>query len=341
MKKIALLVAAVLMAVALVGCTTTPPTNTPQLTEFPTVTPTATAAPRTTVNLALLKGPTGIGAVPLMKADEAGTTLNDYNVTLAGANDEITAALINGTADMAAVATNLAAVLNKRTNGNIRIIAVNTLGVLHVLEKGETVTSAADLRGKTVVTSGQGAVPEYVLNFMLTNAGLTVGTDVQVIYKSEHAEVVAAAAAGQADVVMLPEPFATNLLSKNIGFRRALDVSSEYKRVTGQDMAMGCIVARADWAAANPKAIADFLTEYGASTRDAVANAETTADGCVEYGIIPAKPVALSAIPNCNIVCVTGEEMKTLLGNFYTVLHTANPASVGGAPVPSDIYYVG
>lgn len=290
-------------------------------------------ADHTQVRAAFLKGPTGVGAAKLMSdADE------QYVFTLTGTNDDITAGLLSGNLDIAAVATNLAAVLAKRTDGNIRILAVNTLGVLHILSKNGVIASFADLRGKTLVTSGAGAVPEYVLNYLLKANGLEPGTDVTVEYRSEHAEVASLAIAGNADVVLLPEPFATNLVSKDASYAYSLDLSAEYRRITGKDMAMGCLVARADWADAHPQVVKKFMSDYAASTSYAVSHTAETADLCASLGIIPSAAVAVKAIPKCNIVCLTGNEMKTALSDFYKVLFDSNPASVGGS-LPADGIY--
>ena len=302
----------------------------------------------TAVNIAVLKGPTAIGAVKLMEDNADGSTENKYKFTTAGANDEIVAALSNGDVDIAAVATNLAATLYKKTEGKIKVVAVNTLGVLYIVEKGQTVNNISDLKGKTVYSSGQGAVPEYVLNYILESNGLEVGKDVFVEYKTEHSELATLAASGSIDVCMLPEPFVSTVLGKNSELRSAIDVTEAYAEANAKngksgELAMGCIVARTEWADKNPNKLEAFLKEYKKSTEFAASadNLDATADLCVKYGIIADKNLAKSAIPNCNIVYRDGDAMKTTLEEFFNVLFDANPASIGGKMPDDGLYYKG
>lgn len=300
----------------------------------------------TAVNVAVLKGPTAIGAVKLMEDNANGSTDNKYNFTTAGANDEIVAALSNGDVDIAAIATNLASSLYKKTEGKIKVVAVNTLGVLYIIEKGQTINDVADLRGKTIYSSGQGAVPEYALNYILETNGLEVGKDVFVEYKTEHSELATLAASGSIDVCMLPEPFVSTVLGKNSELRSAIDITEAYAEanaINGKsgELAMGCIVARADWAEKNPDKLDAFLKEYKSSTEyaSAAGNLDAAADLCVKYGIIADKNLAKSAIPNCNIVYKDGDAMKTTLNEFFSVLYDANPASIGGQLPDENFYY--
>ena len=180
-------------------------------------------------SIAALKGPTAMGLVKLMKDSESGeTTGNEYTFTLAGSADEVTPALLKGELDMACVPANLAAVLYNKTEGEIEVLAVNTLGVLYIVENGESVHSMADLKGKTIVAAGKGATPEYALRYLLTENGIDPDNDVTIDWKSEHSECVAALASGQASIALLPQPFVTVAQSKIEGLRMALDLNAEW-----------------------------------------------------------------------------------------------------------------
>ena len=347
MKKIIASLLLVMLALCAFGCAQ--PGNSP--TALPSTSPAGSpvASPdNTPVKIAVLKGPTAVGAVKLMDDNDAGTTQNKYNFTIAGANEDIVAAVSSGSVDIAAVATNLAANLHKKTNGKIQVVAVNTLGVLYLVENGNAIADIADLRGKTIYSSGQNAVPEYVLNYILESNGLEVGKDVFVEYKSEHSELATLAASGAAEISLLPEPFVSTVLGNNADLRVAINLTEAYADANAKngntgDLAMGCIIVRTEWAEKNPDKLEKFLVEYKASTEYAAAseNLDATADLCVEYGIIAKKPLAKAAIPNCNIVCRTGADMKTTLTEFYNVLFTANPASIGNQLPPDTFYYMG
>ena len=304
----------------------------------------AVAEERAAVRVGGLKGPTAMGMVKLMEEDAAGTTANDYEFTLAGSADEINPLLIKGELDIAAVPTNVASVLYNKTEGQVEILALNTLGVLYVVENGNTIQSVEDLRGKTIYSTGKGATPEYALNYILGENGLTAGTDVTVEYKSEHSELASLLAAGQADLAVLPQPFVTSVLAKNPDVRIALNLTEEWDKVTedGSKLTMGALVVRKDFAESNPEAVRNFLKEYQASTQYVTdeANLDDAAALIEQYGIISAA-VAKQALPYCNIVCITGEEMRTAAEGFLSILAKANPQSVGGTLPAEDFYYIG
>lgn len=292
------------------------------------------------VNIAVLSGPTGVGAVSLMAENEAGSTVNNYNFTVAAANDEIVAGLTSGQFDIAAVATNVAANLYNKTDGSIQLCALNTYGVLHILENGTSVNSISDLAGRTIYATGQGANPEYVLNYILNANGLVPGKDVTVEYM-DSAALVTQMAAGAYDVCMLPMPAAAAVTMQNADVRLALDLTGEWNRVAEDGkLTMGCVVVRRAFAEANPEAVAMFLKEYAASIKAVQDDTEAAAALCETYGIVAKAAIAKAAIPACNICCVTGAEIRPVIEPYYNVLYNANPAAIGGALPDEDFYFI-
>lgn len=321
-KKISALLLAAVMLLSFAACSTG------------SKTPKATNAQ---VNVTMLKGPTGIGAAKLMSDNDAGTALNKYTFTLSSDPTEISGGIINGSTDIAACPLNLAAVLYKKTNGNVQMLAVNTLGTLYILSSDPTVTKIADLEGKTIVAAGQGATPEYVLNYLLEKNG--IADKVTVEYKSEHAEVATLAASGEADTVLLPEPNVTAVLSQNQNFAIAVDLSSAFKEDSGVSLAMGCVIVRKDFAENNKQAVDAFLYEYKNSIEYVANDIDGASALCETYGIIPKAAVAKKAIPNCNIAYLDGNDMKTVATENLGVLFNANPSSVGGELPGDDFWY--
>lgn len=291
------------------------------------------------VNVYALMGPTGIGMVKIMNDNDGA-----YNFNLVSAPDEVVAAMASGNADIAAVPTNLAATLYQKLNGGVQLVALNTLGVLHILDKTGEINEIGDLAGRTLYASGQGAIPEYVLNYILEANGLTDSVTVE--YKAEHAELATLAAEGMVDVCMLPEPNVTAVLMQNSNFRIALDVTALYDEATaaagneGATMSMGCVIVRRAWAEAHPDELAAFLSAYEESVGFVNTEIEAAAEMVQEQGIMPKAAVAAKAIPNCHIVFITGEEMKTMIEPFFEVLFNANPSAVGGALPAEDFYYM-
>lgn len=284
-----------------------------------------------------LSGPTGIGMVGMMR-DNAG----EYAFSLTSAPDEIVAAIASGEADVAACPTNLAAALYQKTNGGVRLLALNTLGVLHVVTADEGVQSIDDLAGRTVYATGQAAVPEYALSYILEKNGLA--GQVTVEYVAEHSELATMLATGAAEIGVLPEPHVTAAIARNPSLRRALDVTALFEDAARADgsadmtLSMGCVIARADYAQAHPEELAAFMDAYAASVAWVNEDVEDAAAEVEKQGVMPSAAVAQAAIPNCHIVFVEGEAMRAQIEPLYRLLFEANPKSVGGA-LPDDGFY--
>jgi NitT/TauT family transport system substrate-binding protein len=304
----------------------------------------AADAAKTPVNIATLKGPTGIGMVNLMEESDKKTTANDYTFTLEAAPTDIVPLISTGAADIAACPLNVAATLYNKTNGGVQILAINTLGVLYILEQGDTIKSVADLKGKTIYSSGQGSTPEYILNFVLTSNGLDPKKDVTVEYKADHSELAALAASGSVQICLLPEPFVTTVLSKNDKLRNALDMTVEWAKASAKEgvdstLAMGCIIVRKDFAQKNPDAVKSFMAEYKASVNFVQNNVSAAAELVAKREIIASADLAKKAIPTCSIVFIDGAQMNLIAKQNLDVLFIANPASIGGAQPSDDFYY--
>lgn len=287
-----------------------------------------------------LKGPTGMGMAKLMSDSDAGTTTNKYDFTIASAPDEVTAEIIKGNYDIAALPTNLASVLYNKTERKIRVAAVNTLGVLYVLENGDTVNSLEDLNGKELYATGQGSTPEYILRYVLE----TNGIDCNVTYLAEHSELAAQMISGDVSLGMLPVPNATTVLAQSDA-RTAIDLTAEWEKAAEKNgdssaLYMGCVIVNPDFIEESPEAVDAFLEEYAASVKYVNENIDDASAMIESYGIVPKAAIAKKAIPDAHMVCITGDEMKTGLSGFYNVLFGFDPKSVGGAVPADDIYYI-
>lgn len=331
-KSIISLLLALTMALSLTACGTQADTEPQQ--------PDDTPAPAE-VNLYVLSGPTGIGAMNLWAAADAGETQNTYYITMPGANDEVVAAISNGDADIAAVATNLAATLYNKTSGGVTVLAVNTLGVLSLLGSGQEIASIADLAGKTIYAPGQGANPEYILRYVLNGNGLDPDKDVTIRFVGEGSELLTVWQTDPEAVIMAPQPVATSILMQNENARTLFNMTDEWGRVSGGDstLMMGCVIVRNEFLQENPGAVALFLQEYAASIEKAQSDVEGTAALCEQYGLIPKAALAQKAIPSCGLTFVTGAEMKSALSGYLQVMFDADPKSVGGAMPGDDFYY--
>ncbi len=293
------------------------------------------------VRIASLKGPTTMGLVSLM--DDAAAGGSAYEVSIHGTADEVLPLLIQAERDIALLPANLAAVLYQRTQGTsdqITVLAINTLGVLHVVEAGSTVQSMEDLRGRTVYSTGKGTTPEYVLNYVLTANGMTPGDDVAVVFVSEATQVAAMLASETGAVGVLPQPYVTVVVDANPEVRMALDLTEEWDKIsTESQLVTGVVVVRAAFAAEHPDAVSQFLLDYRASTDFTNTHPKLAAPLIVEAGLAPNVDIAERAIASSHITFIDGAQMRQVLGGYLDVLFAADPASVGGSVPGDDFYY--
>ena len=324
MKKITSLLLALLLVLSLAACTVQP-----RQEDYQSV----------NVRLGGLKGPTSMGMAKLLDDAENGLTANTYAFTMAASASELTPQLIKGELDILAVPANVGAILYNQTQGQVELIAASTLGVLYIVEKGgQTVTDVKSLAGKTLYATGKGATPEYALTYLLAQNGLTLGRDVTVEWKSEPSEIVALMAQEDHAIAMLPQPFVTVAQGKLEGLQVSLDLSAQWDKlgVDSRLVTAGLLVRKA-FADEHPQAVAKFLEECAASTDYANTHAAETAALVEKMGIVSAA-VAEKALPGCNLVCITGKEMKTAVNGYLQTLYDLKSESVGGA-MPTDGFY--
>lgn len=287
----------------------------------------------TEIRIAALKGPTGMGMVKL--ADKQ--NYPNYTVSIEASPDALNPRIISGEVDVAAVPVNLASVLYNKLDGDISVLAVSTLGVLYVVEAGSEVNSVADLAGKTVYATGQGATPEYILNYLLDKNG--VAGSVEVNYVGEHAALATMLADGSAEIGMLPEPNVTSTLAGNDNLRIALNLTEEWNKVCSTELVQGVVIARKSFVNEHPEAIEQFLREYEKSSAFVNENIDEAAKLIVDAGILGNVEIAKKAIPNCNISFSKGEAMHKAVEGMLAVLFEANPKSIGGKLPDKDFYY--
>lgn len=289
------------------------------------------------VRLGALRGPTAMGMVRLMQDAETGEAAGRYEFQISGAADELVPLLVKGELDAAALPANLAAALASRAD--LQAAAVNTLGVLYVVTANPNIDSFEDLRGKTILSTGKGTTPEYVLAYLLAQNDIGP-EEITVEYKSEAAEALAALSEGEGDAAVLPQPYVAAALDKLPKLRVALDLTGEWEKVSPDStLVTGVLAVRREFAQQYPEALRQLLAEYEQSVGWVVQNPAEAALLIENYGITPSAAIAEQALPACNIVWLSGEEMKQKLGGYLAVLYGQDPASVGGKLPGDDFYY--
>ena len=299
------------------------------------------------VRLAVLSGPTGVGAAKLLDSidnDPAALHASGYSYGIYTDNSELAAGLTKGDIDIATVASNVAVNLYNKTDGKIQVIAAGTLGVLHILEGGgkTEISSMADLAGRTVYAAGQGANPEYVLRYLLRENGLEMGKDVEVVF-ADASEISAKLLSGNIECAMLPVPAATAAIMKSEGkVRQAVDMTEAWDGLrNGSQLIMTAVVARTEFAQAHPDLVAAFLEDYEASIDYVNNNVDAAAELIAGLGITPSAPIAKQAIPQCHLAFISGTDMMAAMSDYYAVLYSIDSAAVGGVLPDDGIYWSG
>jgi NitT/TauT family transport system substrate-binding protein len=337
MKKIiALITTLILSTMMFSGCTNnrnSATTETSKLTEATTSTAKASSSTsetqKSSIRIAALKGPTAMGMVQLIE---------DYPVEIFVSPDEIVTKIVKGELDIAAVPANLASVLYNKTQGKISVSAINTLGVLYIVEMGDSIKTVQDLKGKTILSTGKGSIPEFTLNYILSSNGIDPQKDVTIEYKSESTEIATALSSGLATVALLPEPFVTTAKLKNDKLNVALNMSNEWDKVgNGSSMITGVVIARNEFIGNNKEAFNQFLDRYKASTDYVNSHIDEASKLVEKQDIVPAS-VAKLAIPKCNITFIDSDAMKKKLSGYIEILFKQNPNSVGGT-IPDEKFY--
>lgn len=341
MKLISILLI-IVSTLSLAGCSKSNTTvSATEATTESTTSQDKSADTKTDINIAVLKGPTAIGMVKLMSDSELGNTDNNYNFTISATADEIVPKIVKGELDIATVPANLSSVLFNNTEGKISVAAINTLGVLYVVQSdsNEQINSIQDLKGKTILSTGKGTTPEYVLNYILSSNGIDPTNDINIEYKSESAEVVANLQASDTNIAVLPEPYVTTAKSK-IELKTVLDLTKEWDNIDSEgSLITGVVIARNEFLNENKEAFNKFLEEYKSSTEFVNNDIEQSSTLVEKYGIVPSADIAKKAIPNCNITFIEGNEMEQKLNGYLQILFNQNPKSIGGKLPDEKFYY--
>ncbi len=296
-------------------------------------------AEKETVKIAVMKGPTGMGMVNLMSKAEEGTSEGKYEIVMESTADAIVGKLADGSFDAAAIPANLASVIFNKTEGKISAAAINTLGVLYVVESGDTIHSLEDLKGKTIYSTGKGTTPEFAFRHVLKLAGIDADKDLTIEYKSEASEVAALMAQDKSAIALLPQPFVTVAQTKNADLRIALNLSEEWEKLDkNSSLVTGVMVVRKDFYENHREAYDLFMKEYEESVKFINENIDEGAKLVAKYEIAP-EPVAKKAIPLCNIVFIKGEEMQNKLNGYLNTLFEQEPKSVGGK-LPDETFFI-
>jgi len=341
MKKGKLIILMLACTLLFVACSTESKQNNNQATVPAKKVTTPAKEDKININIAALKGPTAVGMVKVMEDAVAGKTVNNYNFKIAGAAEELTVGIVKGDIDIAAVPCNLASVLYNKTKGAIKLAGINTLGVLYIVETGNTIKSVEDLKGKTIYSTGLGTTPQYTLNYLLTSHGIDPEKDVTIEYKTEPTEVASLLEKSDNAIAMLPQPYVTTVMMKNNKVHIALNVADEWDKVSkdGSSVVTGVVVVNTQFLEKNKEAFDAFMSEYAASATYVNSNIDAASTLVEKFDIFKAAPMK-KALPYCNITLIQGENMKTKVNGYLTALFKQDPKAVGGKLPEDNFYYI-
>ena len=301
------------------------------------------AEEKVTVKVGALKGATTLGLLPLEDKAANGEAGENYEFSMMTAADELLPMMIKGELDIALLPSNVASILYQKTNGGVTVIDINTLGVLYMVSGDSSVTGVEDLAGRTIYLTGKGTTPDYVLHYILSGNGMDADSDCTLEYKSEAKEVAALLAENPDAIGLLPQPFVTAACAQNDALSVILDMNAEWEKLQGEDgsrLVTGVTVVRNEFLQEHENAVAAFMEEHQASAQSMNSDVENGAKLAAASGIIAKEPIALKAIPKCNITYIDGADMKQAMSGYLEVLYEQNPESIGGALPGDDFYYV-
>lgn len=301
------------------------------------------AEEKVTVKVGALKGATTLGLLPLEDKAANGEAGENYEFSMMTAADELLPMMIKGELDIALLPSNVASILYQKTNGGVTVIDINTLGVLYMVSGDSSVTGVENLAGKTIYLTGKGTTPDYVLHYILSGNGMDADSDCTLEYKSEATEVAALLAENPDAIGLLPQPFVTAACAQNDALSVILDMNAEWEKLQGEDgsrLVTGVTVVRNEFLQEHENAVATFMEEHQASAQSMNSDVENGAKLAAASEIIAKEPIALKAIPKCNITYIDGADMKQALSGYLEVLYEQNPESIGGALPGDDFYYV-
>ena len=301
------------------------------------------AEEKVTVKVGALKGATTLGLLPLEDKAANGEAGENYEFSMMTAADELLPMMIKGELDIALLPSNVASILYQKTNGGVTVIDINTLGVLYMVSGDSSITGVEDLAGKIIYLTGKGTTPDYVLHYILRGNGMDADSDCTLEYKSEATEVAALLAENPDAIGLLPQPFVTAACAQNDALSVILDMNAEWEKLQGEDgsrLVTGVTVVRNEFLQEHENAVATFMEEHQASAQSMNSDVENGAKLAAASGIIAKEPIALKAIPKCNITYIDGADMKQALSGYLEVLYEQNPESIGGALPGDDFYYI-
>ncbi len=301
------------------------------------------AEEKVTVKVGALKGATTLGLLPLEDKAANGEAGENYEFSMMTAADELLPMMIKGELDIALLPSNVASILYQKTNGGVTVIDINTLGVLYMVSGDSSITGVEDLAGKIIYLTGKGTTPDYVLHYILSGNGMDADSDCTLEYKSEATEVAALLAENPDAIGLLPQPFVTAACAQNDALSVILDMNAEWEKLQGEDgsrLVTGVTVVRNEFLQEHENAVATFMEEHQASAQSMNSDVENGAKLAAASEIIAKEPIALKAIPKCNITYIDGADMKQALSGYLEVLYEQNPESIGGAMPGDDFYYI-
>lgn len=295
---------------------------------------------KTDIKVAVLNGTTGFGMAQLMEQNANGNARNNYTFSVETEGADVIAQLINGSVDIAALPTNAASVVYNRTQGGVKVLAINTLGVLYVVEDGASINSISDLAGKTIYCPAQN--PQFILQYLLNKNNVSATIDTTYAAPADLRTALASGKLGENAIAVLPEPMVTMAQSANKNLRVALDLTEIWnsdETADNSQLVQGCVVVRNQFLKKNKDAVKAFMEEYKTSIEYLTNNVDDAAKLIVKHGIFGNESVAKAAIPKCNVAYIDGNQMKTALSGFLKAMSTVAPASIGGALPTEDFYY--
>lgn len=287
--------------------------------------------------VASISGPAALGFV---KAMEPGINpqvrLGDtVQYTFEADEEAMYAQLLEGKADMAVVPAETAAKLYREGAG-YQLAAVNTGGYLYLLSADESINAVSDLRGKAVTIVGEGSAADVVFRHLLTQAGIDPDNDLTLTY-AESAET-AMENVTNSGLILLSEPWVTDLLDENNDFSIALDIREEWMRANGEGVPLTCLIVKKEIPVDRAEEWDLFVADYQDSIEWINNNPAETAELLDKHEIGITKEQAEGVISRSNLEYLDATKAKSAVEKYLNLFLEANPDAIGGSMPDTEFY---
>ena len=195
-----------------------------------------------------------------------------------------------------------------------------------------------DLEGKELYVPAKGSVPDIMTQYFLSQNGLEIGKNVEVVYSS-HAEIAQLIAAGTIQYAVDAQPFVTSNLKNVDGYRVISEFAEDWKLTQGEAYSMpgNCTVVNSDYLSENESVVLDFNKKFSDAIKWMVENPDEAGALANTYLNANAELIA-AAMPGFCLDYKSAADARNDVEEYFKVLLELKPESIGDK-IPDESFY--